>query len=255
MHLIQEFEKAFKRTIALSLVFIYATSGYSQSVHNSLLKGDRQYDRNNFKAAEKQYRIAADLEYSSPKSLYNLGNSLYQQGKWEDAAERFELAAKYSTDKIDQANALYNLGNAFLKQQKFKEAVAAYENSLHLRPGDAFSKTNLQMAKKKLQEEQQKQQQSQDKPRDKKQDQNQSQSPQNQQDKQAQQPPEKPKQPQSGQPQQPDPQQEQPEPGKMKKEEAKRMLETAVGPEDQRNARKYRSAQPQNKPKGAKKDW
>lgn len=231
---------------------------HSQSGHQSLRKGDRQYDLDNYKAAEKHYRTAADLNYADPKALYNLGNTLYQQGKWEDAAERFDQAARYTANKVDMANALHNLGNAYLKLRKFKEAVEAYENSLHFRPGDEGTKFNLQMAKKKLQEEQQKQQQNpqnqpQNQSQDKKKDQDQ---PQNQQQSQPQQSQNQPKQQQSGQPQQsPEQPKEEPQTGKMKKEEAQRMLETAIGPEDQRNARKYRSARQQSKPKGSRKDW
>jgi Ca-activated chloride channel family protein len=249
-----------KRALLLSLVLAFSQGIFSQSLHQSLRQGDGQYDRNNFKAAEKQYRTAADLAYNNPKALYNLGNALYQQGKWEDAAERFNQAVKLSSNTVEQANALHNLGNALLKQRKFKEAVAAYENSLHLRPGDQDSKMNLQMAKQKFQEEQQKNkepQQNQSQSQDNKPDESQQQ-PQNQQDeKQQQQPKNQPQQNKSGQPQQPQeqPQQEPNQPGKLKKEEAKRILETAIGPEDQRNARKYREAKQQSKPRTSKKDW
>lgn len=254
-----------KRWLFPGVILMFTQPVFTQSVHGALREGDRHYNRDNYKEAEKSYRKAADLAYSNPKALYNLGNALYQQGNWEDSAERFDQAAKYSTNTTDQANALHNLGNALLKQRKFKEAVAAYENSLRLRPGDDDSKVNLQLAKKKLKQEeeqkkqqQQQQQQNQQQQQDGQQDPNQPQQPE---DKQNQAPPQS--QPQQNPKQQnqsenaPKPQQqpEQPESGKMKKEEARRMLETAVGPEDQRNARKYRSAEQQHKPKGSKKDW
>jgi hypothetical protein len=41
----------------------------------------------------------------------------------------------------------------------------------------------------------------------------------------------------------------------MKKEDAKRLLETAIGPEDQKNARKYREQRQQPKASGKEKDW
>jgi tetratricopeptide (TPR) repeat protein len=248
------------QALLFCLVFALPGALSSQSMHQSLREGDRQYNRDNYKAAEKQYRIAADLDYANPKALYNLGNALYQQGKWEDAATKFDQAARFSTNPTEQANALYNLGNAHLKQRKFEDAVHAYENSLHLQPGDDAAKRNLQMAKKLLQKEQQNQQQNKQQQQDKsqsqgdKQDPNQPQPPANQQDKQPPRPEKEQNQQPSGQPQQPTPSEDQPQPGKMKKEEALRLLETAIGPEDQRNARKYRSAQ-QKKPNSSKKDW
>ena len=248
-----------QRIVILSLVVYSPNQLLAQSTHQSLRKGDRQYDLDNYKESEKHYRTAADLEYSNPIALYNLGNALFQQGDWEDAAERYALAAKYAAKVEDQADALRNLGDSYLKLRKFKESVEAYENSLRLHPGDAGTKMNLQLAKKKLQQEEeqkkQQQQQNQGESKNDQKDQQPSQQPQDQQNQQQQQQQNQPKQDQSGQPQQPEPQPDQPQPGKMKKEEAKRLLETAVGTEDQRNARKYRSAQQQNKKKGAKKDW
>jgi tetratricopeptide (TPR) repeat protein len=250
-----------KSALGLLLCLAALAQGFGQSVHQSLKKGDRQYLRDNYKQAEKEYRTAADLELGNPKALYNLGNALYQQGKWEDAAERFDKAAQYSSNKADLANTLHNLGNALLKQNKFKEAVDAFENSLRLHPGDPATKTNLQMAKKKLQkEEQEKQQKEQQQQNQQQQKEQQDQQQQNQQQNQNQ-PNEQQNQqnqPQpnnSGQPQQPDKQSQQPETGKMRKEDAQRILETAVEPDDQKNAKKYRSAQPNKRKKGNKQDW
>jgi Ca-activated chloride channel homolog len=233
-------------------------AGYAQSAHGALLKGDRQFGRENYKEAEKQYRIAADLDYSNPKALYNLGNALYQQGKWEDAAERFDLAAKNYKEPKGRAHALHNLGNAMLKQRKFQDAVDAYENSLRFNPGDAETKMNLQMARKMLQKEQAQQKQQQQQQQQQQQDQQQQQ--QNQQGQKPSNQPNKPEQKPGGQqqqqPSQPSEQQKQEQQAaRLKQAEAQRLLETAVGPEDQRNARKYRSAQQQNKPKSSKKDW
>lgn len=228
----------------------------AQDPHAQLRQGDDAYTKQRYKAAEKHYREAADLKYSDPQALYNLGNALYQQGNWADAATRFEQAANGTSSNAARADALHNLGNAQLKQQKYQEAVQAYEQSLRLRPGDAGTKQNLQMAKKRLKEAQQKQQQQQQNQPQQPQEQNQNQQ-QNQPSQSSQQPQNQPPNEQ-GQPQQPPEKPQQPQPqnaDKLKKEDAKRLLETAVGPDDQKNARKYRSAQQQPKPKGAKKDW
>lgn len=220
-----------------------------QSTHAPLLKGDRAYDRKQYKAAEKQYRIAADRDNWNPQALYNLGNTLYQQGNWADAEQRFRQAASQAKTPASRADALHNLGDSFLKQKKYQDAVKAYEESLRHRPADPGTKQNLQMAKKKLREEEQKQREQQQK--------NQQQNQQEQDQKQDQ--PQQPNQNQQNQeqsPQQQDQQRQQQEKQeKIKKEEAKRLLETAIGPEDRKNAQKYRAAQQQSSPKGSKKDW
>ncbi|MDO8368840.1 MAG: tetratricopeptide repeat protein [Saprospiraceae bacterium] len=244
------------------LSILWMNTVIAQSTHTPLRKGDRAYDRELYKAAEKEYRTAADRDMGNPQAVYNLGNTLYQQGKFEDAEERFLQVTNHTKTPAHRADALHNLGNAFLKQRKYKEAVRAYEESLRVCPADLGAKQNLQMAKKKLQEEEQKdkekQQQKQQQEQDQ-QNQNQDQPPpqntQDQQDQQQNQPNQSQQNPQ-GQPRQPqNEQQKKQEEQRLKKEDAKRLLETAVGPDDRKNAQKYRAAQQQSKPKGSKKDW
>lgn len=226
----------------------------AQSAHKSLRKGDSEYDLEQYKEAEKHYRNAAELKYGDPLASYNLGNAFYQQGNWGDAAKRFEQAQHAAPNDAFKSDALHNLGNALMKQHKYKEAVEAYEKSLRLRPGDAGTKQNLQMAKKKLEEERQRQQQQQ---QQQNQQQPEEQDQQNQQNDQQQKQEQQQGQSQQ-QPNQRQPQKEQRAPDndqKMKKEEAKRLLETAIGPEDQKNARKYREQRQQPKPSGKEKDW
>lgn len=255
-----------KHRLSILVAGLICSNLLAQSTHSPLRKGDRAYDREQYKAAEKQYRISADRDINNPQALYNLGNTLFQQGDFEGAQKRFKLAADEATKTNEKADALHNLGDAFLKQRKYKEAVQAYEQSLRLRPADEGSKQNLQMAKKRLREEekkekekqQQKQQQQQQQDQQKQDQQNQPNQPQNPQN-QPNQPQNQPNppapnpedQPQSSQPEQKQKQEEQ----RLKKEDAKRLLETAIGPDDRKNAKKYRAAQQQSKPKGPRKDW
>lgn len=254
-----------KHRLSILVAGLICSNLLAQSTHSPLRKGDRAYDREQYKAAEKQYRIAADRDINNPQALYNLGNTLFQQGDFEGAQKRFKLAAEEATKTNEKADALHNLGDAFLKQRKYKEAVQAYEQSLRLRPADEGSKQNLQMAKKRLREEEKKekekqqqkqQQQQQDQQKQDQQNQpNQPQNPQNQPNQPQNQPnppaPNPEDQPQSSQPEQKQKQEEQ----RLKKEDAKRLLETAIGPDDRKNAKKYRAAQQQSKPKGPRKDW
>ncbi len=251
-------------SVKIVIFFLLASGGTpisAQSAHRSLLSGDRDYDQERYQEAEKHYRNATEKNPGSTDAAYNYGNALYQQGKYPEAAQQFERAAAAG----DNPGVLYNLGNALLKQGKYSDAAKAYERSLRLRPGDANTKMNLQMAKKKIKEEEQKQQQQQ---------QNQQQQPnqgQNQSPNQQNQPPQnqpqnQPPKPQEqqpnqgqGQPQQPNQNQPQDQPqqstGKMSQDQARRMLETTIGPNDQKSARKYRQRQSPTQGGKGKKDW
>lgn len=225
-----------------------------QTAYESLRAGDKAYDRSNYSKAEPHYRRAMEKDPSNWNAVYNLGNSLYEQGKYEDASKVFEKAVANAPDTRAKADVLHNAGNAWLKQNKFKEAIKAYENSLRLRPGDPDTKMNLQMAKKKNKEEEQRQQQ---KNQEQQQKQNQDQQ-QNQQDQQQNQQPQDQQQQNQQKNQQQQQQQQNQQPNnaqRLKQEEAKRLLETTIGPEDRKNAQKYRSAQQKKVPPAGKKDW
>ncbi len=242
-------------------LFIVLNVG-AQDQHAHLRKGDHAYDRDQYKEAEQFYRNAADRDVRSSKAVYNLGNALYQQGKFEEAGQRFQQAANREepASKSALADSWHNLGNSLLKQRKYQEAVKAYEQCLRYRPGDQESKVNLQMAKKKLREEMQRQQDQQNQQQQQNQNQDQNQDPSQQPN----QPPppgknrqQNPEHQQEEQPSSaPPPSQQQPQQGQqLKKEEVKRLLETAVGNEDRKNARKYRSSEQTSPEKRAKKDW
>ncbi|MBR6918777.1 MAG: VWA domain-containing protein, partial [Bacteroidales bacterium] len=121
--------------------------------------------------AEQKYKAAA-LDYmkadaASPyyKSSYNLGNALYKQGGYEEAAKNYEKAA--SSDDADartRAKAYHNLGNSLMGQKKYGEAMDAYKKALKLDPKDMDTKYNYEYARRKMlmqQQQQQNQQQNQ----------------------------------------------------------------------------------------------
>jgi Ca-activated chloride channel homolog len=223
----------------LLLWLCYSPPVIAQSPHRALREGDRNYQKKEFQAAEKAYEQAGQ----SPKALYNRGNAVYRQGNYADAEALFSDAATAVKDPAAKADALHNLGNARLQQRQYGKAIEAYQQALRLRPGDPDTKVNLQLAKKKLEQEQQQPQNTQQ-PQD-------GQQPQNPP------PPEgdpnrQPQQSNSPSTQQPNSPQQGP---RLSNEEAQRLLETAVGPEDQRNAKKYRELErPKSQPRG-KKDW
>lgn len=233
---------------ALAAAFLGANppAAIGQNAHESLRDGDRQFDKKEYAKAEEHYRKALDAAPANPNAAYNTGSAAYHQGHYDQAAEMFEKAVQQAKTPAERADALHNLGNAFFKTGKYSEAVKAYENSLRNRPADPDTRWNLQMAKKKLQAEQQNQQQ-------KQQQQPQNQPQQQQQDQQKQQQEQEQQQQQGqgkGQGQQ---QQQQKQAGKISPEEAKRLLETAIEPEDRKNAKKYRQ-QPRARQQ-SEKDW
>jgi len=90
----------------------------------------------------KKYSEALDFYHSAEPSLpasaeleYNLGGALFQQGKYDEAIERFTKAIN-TTDLDLEAQAHYNLGNSYFKKGDFQNAITSYQNSLTINPED-----------------------------------------------------------------------------------------------------------------------
>ncbi len=104
-------------------------------------------DDNNFISAEKEYRRAISKQPSSVAGSYNLGNSYYKKGNYEEALYRQQQAANNATDKADKHKAFHNIGNILMKNKKCKEAVEAYKSALRNDPTDNETRYNLGLAK------------------------------------------------------------------------------------------------------------
>ena len=170
-----------------SILIIIAVLAFSvvlegQSSHKLLRKGDQAYKQDNYDIAEEQYRIASQDNKKRDRSIYNLGNAIYQQGRFDESIDHFDKIARTSSDSLLKSNAYHNLGNSYYYKNEFDKSVDSYKRALKLNPEDLETKKNLGMAlqQKKIQEQQQEQQQQQQ------QDQNQDQQEQEQQQQQQQ---------------------------------------------------------------------
>lgn len=107
--------------------------------------GNGLYKNKNFKAAEQKYRDAAKTDSSKVVSSYNLGNSLYEQGKYDEAEKAYKnsLGSK-NKDTLNRAN--FNLGNSQFEQGKYEEAEQSYKEALKNNPNDEAARHNLAMA-------------------------------------------------------------------------------------------------------------
>ena len=149
--------------IVLILVTAVPLAGQKEKKYTR--QGNRDYSDNNFSDSEILYRRAIDVDPSFNKAVFNLGDALYKQEKYEEAVNSFEDLSQKELDKEELAGSYYNLGNSLLKAGKIEESIEAYKNALRNNPGNMEAKYNLAYAQDLLRE-----QQEQDK--DRKQDQN-----------------------------------------------------------------------------------
>ena len=223
------------RVIVTALVILLALpSLYAQEEREYIRKGNRLYKKSEFAGSEGMYRRVQEQERSTEDAGFNLGNALYKQGRYGEAADEFvRSAVEGETDTVRQAESLYNLGNSLIKEQKYEEGIRAYINSLKLDPGNVEAKYNLAWAQDQLQQQQQQEQnqdQNQDQQdKDKKQEENDDQQQQDQNEDQQQQDQNEDQQ-QEEKPQDQEQQQQQQEQS-ISREDAKRLLDALAANE------------------------
>ncbi len=142
----------------LSSAFCILSSPLSAQQEKKLIhEGNKQYENKKFGEAEKEYSKALNKNKDSYKGAFNLGDAYYQQGKYEQAAEQFQLLTHRATSKDTLSKAYHNLGNALLKSKKYEEGVNAYKNALKNNPNDEETRYNLAYAQQMLKQQQQQQ--------------------------------------------------------------------------------------------------
>lgn len=118
-----------------------------KKANNYVYDGNTLVEEENFVSAEMEYRKAISEQASTVAGKYNLGNTYYRSGNFEEALYRLQQAAKDATSKTDKHKAFHNIGNILMKNEKCKEAVEAYKNALRNDPKDDETRYNLGLAK------------------------------------------------------------------------------------------------------------
>lgn len=233
-----------KYTFSILLLFVGIGSPlFSQSAHSLKREADQAYKQGDYITSEESYR-KAQLEERSSNGTFNLGNSIYMQERFEEAAKQYEdLATNPNESNRDRSDAYHNLGNTYYNMQEFDKSVDAFKESLKLDPKDMETKYNLAQALKQLKIQQQEQQQNQQ--QDQEEQEEQEEQEQQQQEQQQQNEPQE-----QDQEQQPDEQQQQKQ--DLTKEEARQLLEI-MEQEEKKVQEKLRKSQ--KGPNKSKKDW
>ena len=160
--LIGNIELHLKPLAALLLALLwFSGSLFAQGERKFIRQGNREFQKEKYSESEISYRRALDKNKGSADAVFNTGDALYKQEKYEDAAKQFTESHRMNEDKEKKAGSMYNLGNSFLKSGKLKESIEAYKNSLRLDPGNMEAKYNLAFAQDRLKEQEQQQQQQQ----------------------------------------------------------------------------------------------
>jgi Ca-activated chloride channel family protein len=126
----------------------------AESLASQNKKGNRLFAQGKYEDAEKAYLNAQAKSPGKPEILYNLGNSLIKQKKYNQGIQSLRQSMGKG-DKGIKENSWYNTGNALFSMGSFKESADAFKQALKLDPADRNAKHNLELALLKLQEQKQ----------------------------------------------------------------------------------------------------
>lgn len=159
------------RYIFLTAVFsvMACTSASAQNPdRRDVRRGNRDFKKEDYKAAEIDYRKALVKDSASFAAGYNLGNTLYRMGDNEQAGKIYDKLQETAQTSPYAADYYYNVGNVTAGAENWQAAVDAYRLALLKNPSDMDAKENYIYAKKKLEDQQN--QDNQDKDKDQNQD-------------------------------------------------------------------------------------
>lgn len=234
-----------KILIPLVLFILVPLAVKGQGDRKFIRQGNREYKDQKFDESEILYRRALEKDEKSYAGEFNLGDALYKQEKYEDAARNFSKLAENEEDRARLSYLYHNLGNSLLQSNQLEESIEAYKDALRNNPADDETRHNLAFAQRMLQQQQQQQQQQQDQDQDQDQD---------QQDQQDQDQDQQDQDQQDQQEQNQDQQQQQQQQPQISKEDAERMLQAL-----QQDEQKLQEKLKKEKAKAARvrvlKDW
>lgn len=168
-----------------------------RKVRKETSRGDANYREQRFGAAEENYKKAIEM-YSeheakasknkkteqTKQAFYNLGNTYYRQGRWDDAIEQYRNYQKLETDEINTSLSHRNIGDSYLRKaisdkapnvapqggqqtgqmqmpqqeqlprmEDLQNAMEAYKNALRMNPNDEETRYNLTTVQKMIQDQ------------------------------------------------------------------------------------------------------
>jgi len=256
-----------------------AQAGLAPPELGDMRKGVARYEAGEFEEALVSFESALVQAPDNPNIGLAVGETLFQLKRYDEAANEFQRVVELSDDPDLRAEALYNKGTAQLAAGDPAQAVNDLRESLRWDPDQEDALFNLEVALRRLQQQQQQEQEDQEQQDQEKQDQDQQdqeqqdqeqqdqedqdQQQQDQQDQEEQEQPEQQQdqeqqeqdQEEQDQPQQPEPQEDaQPEvdPRELTKEQQEQILQ-ALDRDEEELKRSVQKRLKGGKPKSGKK--
>ena len=121
---------------------------FADAFDSKAREGVTHYNREEFDQAATKFQESQLETPESPDVAYNLANSHFRLGRYEEAVEAYKKALSEKTPRNLKQKSYYNMGNAYYRMGYMDEAIDSYKKALELNTGDMDSKFNLEWVRK-----------------------------------------------------------------------------------------------------------
>ncbi|WP_456437942.1 tetratricopeptide repeat protein [Psychroserpens sp.] len=125
-----------------------------QKANDYVYEGNELVGSEDYISAEMEYRKAISEQPTNVAGTYNLGNSYYEKGHYDEALFRHTQAAENAISKEEKHKAYHNIGNILMQNKMCKEAVVAFKDALRNDPTDDETRYNFAIAKECAEQQQ-----------------------------------------------------------------------------------------------------
>lgn len=146
--------KSFRYILVVSMLLSVALTASAQVDRHDVRAGNRKFRKDNWKEADISYRKALVKDSTSVAANYNLANTLYRQGNYEEAEKLMKKIGDNASASANAADYWYNTGDIAIAKKDWQGAVNAFKEALLKNPSDMDAKENYIYAKKMLENQQ-----------------------------------------------------------------------------------------------------
>lgn len=147
-----------RSVLAIAVLLLAAPAVMAETAAASVRKGNSLYLEGKYDEALKKYQAAQVESPGDRRIMFNLGDVQYRLENREKALSEYLRAAE-GEDKQMSAQSHYNAGNALYRAGRLEDAIGQYLKTLEIDPDDEDAKYNLEFVRREIQRREEQQQQ------------------------------------------------------------------------------------------------
>jgi Ca-activated chloride channel family protein len=134
--------------------FFAGQKSFAFSWDSKAAEAEKNYRAGNFAQAFENYKQAQIEDPGNEKLKYNLGNTSYKLGKFDEASNIYKSLAAGAQEKNLKEKSFYNLGNTYYRLGKLEDSEKSYMEALKLDSNDMQAKKNLEKVREEMKKRQ-----------------------------------------------------------------------------------------------------